>query len=85
MLVLTLVLAAVGFGLLIVSLVTGSVVWAWGCIAACVVGALLLLASALTTRSSADGTVSSGAGAVDLTKPAPDRRKKGRHSQPPLG
>ncbi|MGW0179271.1 hypothetical protein [Nocardia sp. NPDC003345] len=51
MLVLTLVLAAIGLVLLIVSLTTGSVVWAWGCIAVCVVGAVVLLVSALSMRA----------------------------------
>ncbi|WP_410876502.1 hypothetical protein [Nocardia sp. A7] len=50
MLVLTLVLAAIGFGLLVAALATGSVVWAWGCILICVVGAASLLVSALVTR-----------------------------------
>ncbi len=49
MLVLTLVLAAIGFGLLVAALATGSVVWAWGCIVICVVGAASLLVSALAT------------------------------------
>ncbi|WP_137723818.1 hypothetical protein [Prescottella subtropica] len=53
MLVLTLVLAAVGFALLVIALMTGSVVWAWGCIAVCVAGAVLLLASALAGRKTA--------------------------------
>ena len=54
MLVVTLVLAAIGFGLLVIALMTGSVVWAWGCIAVCVVGAVLLLVSALgASRASA--------------------------------
>lgn len=48
MLVLTLVLAAVGFALLIAALTTGSVIWAWGCILVCVLGAVLLLVSALS-------------------------------------
>ncbi|NMN94902.1 hypothetical protein [Antrihabitans stalactiti] len=51
MLVLTLVLAAVGFGMLVVSLMTGSVLWAWLCIVACVIGAVLLLASGLSARN----------------------------------
>ncbi|MFD4462171.1 hypothetical protein [Nocardia sp. NPDC058480] len=50
MLVLTLVLAAIGFGLLVAALATGSVVWAWGCILICVVGAASLLVSALSAR-----------------------------------
>lgn len=50
MLVMTLVLAAVGFALLVIALMTGSVVWAWGCIAVCVAGAVLLLVSALASR-----------------------------------
>ncbi|MEE2033501.1 hypothetical protein [Rhodococcus chondri] len=51
MLVATLVLAAIGFGLLVIALMTGSVIWAWGCIAVCVVGAVLLLTSALGGRT----------------------------------
>nr|WP_279164170.1 hypothetical protein [Rhodococcus erythropolis] len=50
MLVVTLVLAGVGFALLIVALTTGSLIWAWACIAICVAGAVLLLVSALTSR-----------------------------------
>ncbi|MCU1648835.1 MAG: hypothetical protein JWN03_9110 [Nocardia sp.] len=50
MLVMTLALAAVGFGLLVTALTTGSVVWAWGCIIVCVLGAVLLLVSALSFR-----------------------------------
>ncbi len=56
MLVLTLVLAAIGFGLLVAALTTGSVVWAWGCIVVCVIGAVLLLVSALSMRESDDDT-----------------------------
>lgn len=55
MLVLTLVLAAIGFALLVTALTTGSVIWAWGCIAVCVIGAVLLLVSALSMRDSDDG------------------------------
>lgn len=51
MLVLTLVLAAIGFGLLVAALATGSVLWAWGCILVCVIGAVLLLVSALAVRN----------------------------------
>ncbi|MEU0541494.1 hypothetical protein ABZ319_16655 [Nocardia sp. NPDC005978] len=50
MLVVTLGLAAVGFGLLVTALTTGSVIWAWGCIVVCVLGAVLLLVSALSLR-----------------------------------
>lgn len=50
MLVVTLGLAAVGFGLLVTALTTGSVLWAWGCILVCVLGAVLLLVSALSLR-----------------------------------
>lgn len=51
MLVLTLVLAAIGFALLVASLTTGSVLWAWGCIVVCVIGAVVLLISALAVSS----------------------------------
>ncbi len=50
LLVVTLVLAAIGFGLLVTALTTGSVIWAWGCIVVCVIGAVLLLVSALSLR-----------------------------------
>lgn len=53
MLVVTLSLAAVGFGMLVVALMTGSVLWAWGCIVVCVVGAVLLLISALGGKRTA--------------------------------
>lgn len=51
MLVLTLALAAIGLVLLILSLTTGSVVWAWGCIVVCGLGAVVLLVSALSMRA----------------------------------
>ncbi|MFI1461660.1 hypothetical protein [Nocardia carnea] len=51
MLVLTLALAAIGLVLLILSLTTGSVIWAWGCIVVCGLGAVVLLVSALSMRA----------------------------------
>lgn len=54
MLVLALVLAATGFALLVAALTTGSVIWAWGCIAVCVIGAVLLLVSALSGKGPSD-------------------------------
>lgn len=51
MLVSTLALAAIGLALLIMSLATGSVMWAWGCIVVCVIGAVVLLVSALSMRA----------------------------------
>ncbi len=56
MLVLTLVAAGVGFALLVVSLITGSVVWAWACIAVCTVGVVLLLVGLLSGRRGAQHT-----------------------------
>ncbi|MBO0856340.1 MAG: hypothetical protein J2P18_21525 [Nocardia sp.] len=50
MLVLTLALAAIGFAFLVIALTTGAVAWAWGCIAICVIGAVVLLVSALSVR-----------------------------------
>ncbi|MDJ0411554.1 hypothetical protein [Rhodococcoides fascians] len=50
MLILTLGAAAVGFGFLVLALMTGSVVWAWACIVICIVGAVLLLVGALLGR-----------------------------------
>ncbi|WP_405498603.1 hypothetical protein [Nocardia sp. NBC_00511] len=58
MLVMTLALAAVGFGLLVTALTTGSVLWAWGCIIVCVIGAVLLLVSALSLRTDEEDTSS---------------------------
>ncbi|NKS63249.1 hypothetical protein GS966_12760 [Rhodococcus hoagii] len=55
MLVMTLVLAAAGFALLVIALMTGSVIWAWGCILVCVAGAVLLLVSALASRKAVPG------------------------------
>lgn len=52
MLVLTLCAAAIGFGLLVVALMTGSVLWAWACIVVCILGAVLLLIGALAGRKS---------------------------------
>ncbi|MFD4183956.1 hypothetical protein [Rhodococcus sp. NPDC058514] len=54
MLVLTLVMAAVGFALLVIALMTGSVIWAWGCIVVCVAGAVLLLVSSLRNTAAPD-------------------------------
>ncbi|MFI6869596.1 hypothetical protein [Nocardia sp. NPDC050406] len=56
MLVATLGLAAIGFALLVTALTTGSVIWAWACIAVCVIGAVLLLISALAMREDDDET-----------------------------
>ncbi|WP_241386183.1 hypothetical protein [Rhodococcus sp. CH91] len=87
MLVVTLVLAAVGFGLLVIALMTGSVIWAWGCIAVCVVGAVLLLVNALGARTAGEGgsvdTRSAGRGAASEESPvrrAPRRRPGDRNS-----
>ncbi|MGW4353869.1 hypothetical protein ACWELJ_17470 [Nocardia sp. NPDC004582] len=59
MLAVTLGLAAVGFGLLVTALTTGSVIWAWGCIIVCVIGAVLLLVSALSLRTDDEEDASS--------------------------
>jgi hypothetical protein len=55
-LVLTLAMAAVGFALLVLALMTGSVVWAWGCIVVCVIGAVLLLVGSLRGGTATDDT-----------------------------
>ncbi|TQF73605.1 hypothetical protein FK531_09020 [Rhodococcus spelaei] len=64
MLVLTLAMAAVGFALLVLALMTGSVVWAWGCIVVCVIGAVLLLVGSLRGGTASDE----------------DSQSRGRHS-----
>lgn len=77
MLVLTLVMAAVGFALLVVALMTGSVLWAWGCIVVCVAGAVLLLVSSLRGNTAPD-TVEPGptppGGRVDANRESSDGR-----------
>ncbi|UYP17453.1 hypothetical protein OED52_12135 [Rhodococcus sp. Z13] len=73
MLVVTLVLAAIGFGLLVIALMTGSVLWAWGCIVVCALGGVLLLASALGGRTPTDGDTTD-------PRPASRRRSDGRNS-----
>ncbi|KAA0023149.1 hypothetical protein [Antrihabitans cavernicola] len=76
MLVLTLLLAAVGFALLVIALITGSVVWAWICITVCIIGALLLLASALSRRDRG------GSSEPAASAPAVQQQQRGRHSRP---
>ncbi|WP_027502268.1 DUF3784 domain-containing protein [Rhodococcus sp. UNC363MFTsu5.1] len=77
MLVLTLVMAAVGFALLVIALMTGSVVWAWGCIVVCVIGAVLLLVSSLRGNTAPDtsepGATPPGRRA-DASRESSDRR-----------
>jgi hypothetical protein len=92
MLVLTLVLAAAGFALLVVALITGSVIWAWGCIAVCVVGAGVLLAGALIRRTGRVdvGAAPAGDVATETPDPAPveqaqPQERRGRHEKPDFG
>ena len=83
MLVLTLLLAAVGFALLVIALVSGSVVWAWVCITVCIVGALLLLASALSGRDRGAANSAFGAGPNSGSpNSGSEPSSKGRHSRP---
>ncbi|MFD4368798.1 hypothetical protein [Rhodococcus sp. NPDC058521] len=74
MLVMTLILAGTGFALLVIALMTGSVVWAWGCIIVCVAGAVLLLVSALTGKKTVSDSTS---GTREPREPG-----LGRHSPP---
>ncbi|WP_066906970.1 hypothetical protein [Millisia brevis] len=53
MVVLVLVLAGLGFVLLITALITGQTLFAWACIVACIVGALVLLFTTLMSSRSA--------------------------------
>ncbi|RDI65328.1 DUF3784 domain-containing protein [Nocardia pseudobrasiliensis] len=80
MLVLTLVLAAIGFALLVTALTTGSVVWAWGCIVVCVIGAVLLLVSALSMRDTVDD-LQAGPGR-HAKRVTPTRGAPTRHAHP---
>jgi hypothetical protein len=70
MLVWTLLLAAIGFALLVIALITGSVVWAWACIAVCVSGAIMLLASAWWLRSGVRSSKASAKAAPAKTGPS---------------
>ncbi|MCJ0903748.1 hypothetical protein [Rhodococcus sp. ARC_M6] len=78
MLVSTIVLAAAGFAFLVIALATGSIVWAWACIAICIAGAVLLLVSALTSKRAVlpldepDRSAVSGAGPIPDSGDAPD-------------
>lgn len=92
MLVLALVLAAAGFALLVVALITGSVIWAWGCIAVCVVGAGVLLGGALIRRTGRAEV--EAAPPLDIPTDTPDpapveraqpQERRGRHEKPDFG
>ncbi|NMM83191.1 hypothetical protein B2J88_02210 [Rhodococcus sp. SRB_17] len=78
MLVSTIVLAAAGFAFLVIALTTGSIVWAWACIAICIAGAVLLLVSALTSKRTVlpldeqDRSAASGAGSIQDAGDVPD-------------
>ncbi len=74
--VLTLALAAAGFALLVTALITGSVIWAWGCIVVCVIGAILLLASALSVRRTPVEPVPD-----DRTDAEDEPSSRGRHAR----
>ena len=82
MLVLTLAMAAVGFALLVLALMTGSVVWAWGCIVVCVVGAVLLLVSSLRGNSARSTDTDGQAPADGEPEPRPNggARHRGRRN-----
>lgn len=97
MLVLALVLAAAGFALLVVALITGSVIWAWGCIAVCVVGAGVLLGGALirrTGRAEVEAAPPLNMPPLDIPTDTPDpapaeraqpQERRGRHEKPDFG
>jgi hypothetical protein len=78
-LVLTLAMAAVGFALLVVALMTGSVAWAWGCIVVCVIGAVLLLVSSLRGPAPAASDRPASRGRVE---PDPDDPPTERFDRP---
>lgn len=61
MVVLVLVMAGLGFVLLIASLITGQTLFAWACIVACIVGAVVLLVGTLPARGvPTDGDAGAG-------------------------
>jgi hypothetical protein len=63
MLIVALVLAVIGLAALVTAVVTSNEMIAWVCIAASVIGVLLLIVDALRERSTADHGESSGEGA----------------------
>ncbi|QBJ94859.1 hypothetical protein ERC79_01915 [Rhodococcus sp. ABRD24] len=81
MLVMTLVLAAVGFALLVIALMTGSVIWAWGCISVCVAGAVLLLVSALANRRTAPASSVGGSDSPEAGDNEPGTSDAGNSSR----
>lgn len=62
MLLLALGAVVVGFAFLVVSLLSQDAGWAWGCIAACVVGAAFVVADAVRRRSATRAVEDPGAG-----------------------
>ncbi len=73
MLLLALGAVVVGFAFLVVSLLSQDASWAWGCIAACVVGAGFVVADAVRRKQTRRGVPEPGAGpgepATDQTEP----------------
>lgn len=70
MVVLVLVLAGLGFLLLITALITGQTLFAWACILACIVGALVLLLTTLTSSRASSADRSEGDSSMDGRPPA---------------
>jgi hypothetical protein len=75
-LLLVLILILIAFGLLVVALLSGSVLWAWVSVAVSAVAALVLIVDALQRRSAARAAAAADGGAVppqDRSIPEADR------------
>ena len=77
MLIVALVLAVIGLAALVTAVVTSNELIAWVCIAASVIGVVLLIVDALRERSRDEGDVSGGDG-VEETEDVYDRGLSGR-------
>lgn len=72
MLVVALAVTAIGFILLVVALVTGSVWFAWACIGVCIVGFILLIIDVLSNRRSGADEPGSSPAVADEPEAAGD-------------
>jgi hypothetical protein len=71
-LLLVLILILIAFGLLVVALLSGSVLWAWVSVAVSAVAALVLIVDALQRRSAVRGAASADSAAPPLDRSIPE-------------
>ena len=77
MLVAALVVTLVGFGLLVIALITSSVAFAWACVVVCLVGFGLLIADVLGLRR---GDAESSAPAAEHAETEPSGDEAAAHA-----